>query len=348
MPGTTSLEECSRKGKAFAADPEAFDAPGRGPASPTTSRPSSTRRGRPASRRGRCSRRATSSRTSSPAAPLLPLPPTTVALSFLPLSHVLERMVEYCYFHWGATIAYAESIDKLRDNLVEVNPHVFGAVPRVYEKVHARILDMSRGSGRAAEALPSGARRSAKGARRCGQQKKTPDPSSRLQHFVLDRLVFSQDPRRARHAASGTRISGGAPLEGPRGVLLVGGHRGLRGLRPDRDEPGHRRELPGGVAPRDGRADPPGRGMQDRAGRRDPHARAEHHEGVLQQARGDDGGHRRHGWFHTGDIGGSTGRLPRDHRPEEGDHRQLQREEHRAGADRRAPERGPVTSRCRS
>jgi len=63
------------------------------------------------------------------------------ALSFLPLSHVFERMLDYAYLYRGATIAYAESIEKLRDNFLEVNPHCFGAVPRVYEKVQARILD---------------------------------------------------------------------------------------------------------------------------------------------------------------------------------------------------------------
>jgi long-chain acyl-CoA synthetase len=63
------------------------------------------------------------------------------ALSFLPLSHVFERMLDYAYLYRGATIAYAESIDKLRDNFKEVNPHCFGAVPRVYEKFYTKIHD---------------------------------------------------------------------------------------------------------------------------------------------------------------------------------------------------------------
>jgi long-chain acyl-CoA synthetase len=72
---------------------------------------------------------------------LMPLSSDDVALSFLPLSHVFERTIEYCYFHKGVTIAYAESIEKLGANLKEVNPTVFGAVPRVYEKVYAKIQD---------------------------------------------------------------------------------------------------------------------------------------------------------------------------------------------------------------
>ena len=69
---------------------------------------------------------------------VIPFTSDAVALSFLPLSHVFERMLDYAYLYKGASIAYAESIDKLAANFLEVNPHCFGAVPRVYEKVHAR------------------------------------------------------------------------------------------------------------------------------------------------------------------------------------------------------------------
>jgi len=55
-----------------------------------------------------------------------------MALSFLPLSHSFERTVDYVYFYRGATIAYAESVNTVPQNLVEVKPHVFVSVPRVY------------------------------------------------------------------------------------------------------------------------------------------------------------------------------------------------------------------------
>ena len=71
---------------------------------------------------------------------VLPFSSDAVALSFLPLSHVFERMLDYAYLYKQASIAYAESIDKLAANFQEVNPHCFGAVPRVYEKVHAKIM----------------------------------------------------------------------------------------------------------------------------------------------------------------------------------------------------------------
>ena len=71
---------------------------------------------------------------------VIPFTSDSVALSFLPLSHVFERMLDYVYTHRTAAIAYAESIDKLGANFLEINPHCFGAVPRVYEKVHAKIM----------------------------------------------------------------------------------------------------------------------------------------------------------------------------------------------------------------
>jgi long-chain acyl-CoA synthetase len=71
---------------------------------------------------------------------VIPFTSDAVAMSFLPLSHVFERMLDYAYTHKTASIAYAESIDRLGANFLEINPHCFGAVPRVYEKVHARIM----------------------------------------------------------------------------------------------------------------------------------------------------------------------------------------------------------------
>ena len=63
------------------------------------------------------------------------------ALSFLPLSHSFERTVDYCYFYQGCTIAYAESVATVAQNLQEVKPHVFVSVPRVYEKVLAKVQE---------------------------------------------------------------------------------------------------------------------------------------------------------------------------------------------------------------
>lgn len=65
--------------------------------------------------------------------------PADTILSFLPLSHSFERLFDYLFFWWGSAIAYAEHVDKVADNLLEVRPTIMAAVPRFYEKVHARI-----------------------------------------------------------------------------------------------------------------------------------------------------------------------------------------------------------------
>ena len=63
------------------------------------------------------------------------------ALSFLPLSHSFERTVDYAYFYLGCTIAYAESVATVAQNLQEVKPQLFVSVPRVYEKVLAKVQE---------------------------------------------------------------------------------------------------------------------------------------------------------------------------------------------------------------
>jgi long-chain acyl-CoA synthetase len=63
-------------------------------------------------------------------------------LSFLPLSHVFERMAgHYLAMSIGATIAYAEGIDYVAQNMQEIHPTVMTAVPRLYEKMHARVVE---------------------------------------------------------------------------------------------------------------------------------------------------------------------------------------------------------------
>lgn len=66
------------------------------------------------------------------------------ALSFLPLNHVYERMLSYLYISLGISVYYAENLEKIGDNLKEVNPHIFVTVPRLLEKVYEKIV--SKGS----------------------------------------------------------------------------------------------------------------------------------------------------------------------------------------------------------
>ncbi|RIJ37273.1 AMP-dependent synthetase/ligase [Pontibacter oryzae] len=74
------------------------------------------------------------------AMPYVPVGPEHRALSFLPLCHIFERMLLYLYMRVGVSIYYAESIEKVADNLKEVKPHVFTTVPRLLEKVYDKIV----------------------------------------------------------------------------------------------------------------------------------------------------------------------------------------------------------------
>ncbi|HCN83712.1 MAG TPA: long-chain fatty acid--CoA ligase, partial [Sphingobacteriaceae bacterium] len=62
------------------------------------------------------------------------------ALSFLPISHIFERMVIYAYFYLGVSIYYAENMDTIAADIREVKPHGFTTVPRLLEKVYDRIV----------------------------------------------------------------------------------------------------------------------------------------------------------------------------------------------------------------
>ncbi|MAY84542.1 MAG: long-chain fatty acid--CoA ligase [Flavobacteriales bacterium] len=70
----------------------------------------------------------------------LPVDNNSKSLSFLPLCHVYERMVSYMYIYVGTSIYFAESLDTIGDNLREVKPEVFTAVPRLLEKVYDKIV----------------------------------------------------------------------------------------------------------------------------------------------------------------------------------------------------------------
>lgn len=60
-------------------------------------------------------------------------------LSFLPICHIFERMIVYLYQYYSVSIHFAESIEKISDNLKEVKPHVMTVVPRLLEKVYDKI-----------------------------------------------------------------------------------------------------------------------------------------------------------------------------------------------------------------
>lgn len=70
----------------------------------------------------------------------IPADENSRVLTFLPLCHIFERMLHYLYMHLGCSIYFAESMDTIGDNIREVKPHVFTAVPRLIEKVFDKIM----------------------------------------------------------------------------------------------------------------------------------------------------------------------------------------------------------------
>lgn len=138
---------------------------------------------------------------------VLGLEGTFTALSFLPLSHSFERLVDYCFFYKGITIAYAESVQTVAANLLEVKPHVFVAVPRVYEKVMARVLENATAGG----GLKAKIFHWAMGVGREALPKRLAFEPVGLKVKIADRLVFSK----IRERLGGRFVfamSGGAPL----------------------------------------------------------------------------------------------------------------------------------------
>ena len=70
-----------------------------------------------------------------------------IALSFLPICHIFERMLTYLYQYGGIGIYFAESIESIGDNLKEVHPNVMSVVPRLVEKVYGKIYDKGASAG---------------------------------------------------------------------------------------------------------------------------------------------------------------------------------------------------------
>lgn len=77
-------------------------------------------------------------------APIFPVDETSKGLSYLPLCHVYERMVNYVLQIKGVSIYYAENMATIVDNIQEVQPHIMTTVPRLLEKVYDKILAKGR------------------------------------------------------------------------------------------------------------------------------------------------------------------------------------------------------------
>jgi long-chain acyl-CoA synthetase len=78
---------------------------------------------------------------------IIPVGPSTTVVSYLPLSHIFERMVTYLYQAAGAPVWYADSVENLPEILQQVRPHFLTAVPRILEKMEERLLELRNAAG---------------------------------------------------------------------------------------------------------------------------------------------------------------------------------------------------------
>jgi long-chain acyl-CoA synthetase len=156
--------------------------------------------------------------------------PGDVHLLFLPLAHSFARLEAFIGIHRGLVTAFAEGPDRLAANLREVRPHFVFGVPRVFEKVHARILATVAAASPLERRLFAGAMRVGR-AVSLRQQARQPVPIAlRLVHRLARGTVFA-----SLHRSLGGRmrfaVSGGAPLPRPvaeffhaAGLLVVEGY----------------------------------------------------------------------------------------------------------------------------
>ena len=128
-------------------------------------------------------------------------------VSFLPLSHILQRMVDYLFFWVGCTIAYPRSIKTLVDDLGVIRPTIVVSVPRIYEKIYSGVMDAQG----LKKALIDWSARVADRAADLRLEGREPSGLLGLQYALADKLVFSKVKKRV-----GGRlrffVSGGGPL----------------------------------------------------------------------------------------------------------------------------------------
>ena len=133
------------------------------------------------------------------------------ALSFLPLSHAFERTVMYLYLLKGVTITFAESTDTIARDMQRVKPTVMTGVPRVYEKLHARVLETAAQAPKVRQAIFAWALRVGRACSAVEHAGGQPSSLMRVQRRLADRLVFSQIRERMGGRLRFV-VSGGAAL----------------------------------------------------------------------------------------------------------------------------------------
>ncbi|MFN4913960.1 MAG: AMP-dependent synthetase/ligase [Sphingomonadales bacterium] len=113
-------------------------------------------------------------------------------LSFLPLSHVFERMAYYLTTYLGSSVAFAENIDKVAQNIAEVKPTLMAAVPRLLERVHDRVMKSGTEAGGLKAKIFLWALSVGEKARHRRDEGKSKGPVLSAQYALANKLVFSK------------------------------------------------------------------------------------------------------------------------------------------------------------
>jgi long-chain acyl-CoA synthetase len=144
-----------------------------------------------------------------------------ICLSVLPLTHVFERSAMYLYLFNGMSVYYAESVDKVPDNLTEVRPTIFVGVPRIFEKVYAKAKLKAARSGGLKEKIFDWAIDVAKEFAGATARNETPSFFLSVQHRIADALIY----RKLRDFFGGRLracITGGAALSDDISLIFTG------------------------------------------------------------------------------------------------------------------------------
>jgi len=226
------------------------------------------------------------------------------ALSFLPLCHSFERTAGHNFMlHRGVTIAYAESVERVPENMGEVRPHIMCSVPRLYEKMYARVNEKVAADPPLRQKIFRWAIGVGRETFAHAVARTEPGPLLKLKFALADKLVFSKIKAR-----TGGRlqlfISGGAPLAreiaeffGAAGMLVCEGY----GL--SETSPVITCNFPGRVKP--GTVGLPLEHVEVKIAAdgeiltRGPHVM----KGYFRKPEATAEAIEKDGWFHTGDIG---------------------------------------------
>jgi len=133
------------------------------------------------------------------------------ALSVLPLSHIFERQAMNMYLHHGMSVYFGEALEKIGDNLREVHPTVFVGVPRIYEKILAKVQERAAAKGRLNAALFTWAVEVGNQCVQLATDRKSIPLWLSVKRKLADALVFAKW-RRAMGGRIRIFVSGGAPL----------------------------------------------------------------------------------------------------------------------------------------